>query len=167
MTTLTTPRVEADSVTVHVCREHGVLNGLLRRVCDDVDAGRLDAARCSCDAFERRLTRHIREEERLLFPLFEARVGIVGGPTATLRQEHRDIQRSVSLMCEALDRRDAEAFDDSLRFLRTTLRQHYAKEEHVLFPTTDAALSEGDRRAAGERLRRGRRSAGAGDHPVR
>ena len=154
MTTQPSPLAPTDSLTAHVCREHGLLNALLRDVCHDVDTGQLDAARISGEAFERRLARHLRVEERLLFPLFEARVGILGGPTATLRQEHREIERCVSLMREALDRGDADAFQDSLRLLRTILRQHYAKEEHVLFPTTDAALSESERVAARERLRR-------------
>jgi hemerythrin-like domain-containing protein len=81
-------------------------------------------------------------------------VGIVGGPTAALRDEHRELARSVVLMREALERDDAEAFQDALRLLATTLRQHCSKEERVLFPTTDAALSESERAAACERLRR-------------
>jgi iron-sulfur cluster repair protein YtfE (RIC family) len=148
------PAAAAETVTSHVRREHSALHGLLRDVCDDVEAGRGGAARAACEAFERRLLGHFRIEEAVLFPLFEARVGIVGGPTATLRQEHRDLARSVGLMRESLERDDAEAFQDSLRMLRTILRQHCSKEERVLFPTTDAALSETELAAACERLRR-------------
>jgi hemerythrin-like domain-containing protein len=166
VTTSILPLAETDTVTTHVCREHALLNALLRDVCDDVEAARLDAARSGCEAFERRLRRHLRVEESLLFPLFEARLGIVGGPTATLRQEHREMERTVALMCEALGRGDLDAFEDSLRFLRTTLGQHYSKEEHVLFPTTDAALTDGERRAAGERLRREQRAPGAEGQPA-
>ena len=154
MTTQPSPLTPDDTLTAHVCREHGVLNALLRAVCDDVDTGRLESARIGGEVLERRLACHMRVEERLLFPLFEARVGILGGPTATLRQEHQEIERCVSLMREALDRGDTDAFHDSLRLLWAILRQHYSKEEHVLFPTTDAALSEGERLAVRERLRR-------------
>jgi hemerythrin superfamily protein len=154
MTTQPLPPDPADSLTAHVCREHGCIEALLRDVCTDVDAGRMEAARTTCEAFDRRLVRHNRLEEHLLFPLFEARVGIVGGPTATLRQEHREIERTVSLMRDALDHDDADAFRDGLRFLRSTLSQHHSKEEHVLLPTTDAALSESERAAAMERLQR-------------
>jgi hemerythrin-like domain-containing protein len=148
------PPPAVESMTTHVCREHAALNALLRTTCDDVDAGRGAAARAACEAFERRLLRHIRIEEALLFPLFEARVGIVGGPTATLRQEHREIERSVGLMREALERGDTGAFQDALRFLSPTLRQHHSKEERVLVPTTEAALSEGERATACARLQR-------------
>ena len=154
VTTQPNPAPAAETLTTHVCPEHAVLHGLLRAVCDDVEAGRCAAARSACEAFERGLLRHFHTEEALLFPLFEARVGIVGGPTATLRQEHREIARSAGLLREALDRDDTDAFQDSVRFLRATLRQHCSKEERVLFPTTDAALSERELQAACERLNR-------------
>jgi hemerythrin-like domain-containing protein len=154
VTTQPIPPSPAASVTAHVCREHGRIQALLRDVCDDVDAGRMDAARGACDALDRNLLRHNRREEQLLFPLFEARLGIVGGPTATLRQEHREMERAVALMRDALDHGDADAFRDALRFLRSTLPQHHSKEEHVLFPTTEAALSDAERSAAMERLQR-------------
>jgi iron-sulfur cluster repair protein YtfE (RIC family) len=157
VTTQPLPPTPITSVTDHVCREHGRIEALLRDVCGDVDAGRMDAARGNCEALDRQLLRHNRMEEQLLFPLFEARVGILGGPTATLRQEHREIEHAVTLMRSALDHDDAEAFRDALRFVRSTISQHHAKEEHVLFPTTDAALSETERAAAMERLQRASR----------
>jgi iron-sulfur cluster repair protein YtfE (RIC family) len=154
VTTRPLPPPPTARVTDHVCREHGRIDALLRDVCGDVDAGRMEAARGNCEALDRQLLRHNRMEEQLLFPLFEARVGIVGGPTATLRQEHREIEHAVTLMRDALDHDDVDAFRDALRFVRTMISQHHAKEEHVLFPTTDAALSEADRVAAMERLQR-------------
>ena len=154
MMTQPLPLVSTASVTAHVCGEHRRIQALLRAVCSDVDAGRMDAARGTCDALDRQLLRHHRVEEQLLFPLFEARVGIVGGPTAVLRQEHREIEHAVALMREALDHDDADAFREAVRFVLTTLSQHHSKEEHVLFPTTEAALSEAEREAAMERLQR-------------
>ena len=152
MTTQPLPPAPATSVTAHVCGEHRRIQALLRDVCTDFDAGRMTAARDSCEAFDRHLLRHNRVEEQLLFPLFDARLGMVGGPTATLRQEHRELERAAALMRDALDHDDADAFRDALRFVRATLSQHHSKEEHVLFPTTDAALSDFERSAAMERL---------------
>jgi hemerythrin-like domain-containing protein len=152
--TQTLPAASLESITIYVKADHRRLDALLHAVCADVEAGRLRSAQLAYEAFDSGLARHIRFEEQLLFPLFEARVGIVGGPTATLRQEHRQIEHAAALMRDALDRSDAQAFRDGCAFLRALLPQHDSKEEHVLFPTTDRALSDAERAAVLRRLRR-------------
>jgi hypothetical protein len=39
-------------------------------------------------------------------------------------------------------------------FLQGTLAPHHSREEHVLYPTTDRALTDQERRAVVERLLR-------------
>jgi hypothetical protein len=57
-------------------------------------------------------------------------------------------------MREALDRGDARAFQGGVTFLQGTLAPHHSREEHVLYPTTDRALTDQERRAVVERLLR-------------
>lgn len=139
-------------VTAYLSWDHHRLAVLLSDAELRVEAGDFDGAIARCWEFERGLARHMRLEEDVLFPLFEARSGLVGGPTASLRTEHREIERAVVLLREGLDRHDDEAFHDALSFLRASLQGHNSKEEHILFPMTDVLLTERERLALAERL---------------
>lgn len=142
-----------DSVTTYMSWDHDRLDAILRDVNLKVDAGRMAQARQAYREFEQGLARHIRIEEELLFPLFEVRTGVVAGPTAVMRAEHREIERALEIMREGLEKGDPSAFRDGLRFLREVLPDHNTKEEHVLYPTTDRVLSEAEREAFLARLR--------------
>jgi iron-sulfur cluster repair protein YtfE (RIC family) len=130
-----------ETVTHYLSWDHDRLDAILADVALKVDAGKMGEARDTYRGFDHGLRRHIRIEEELLFPLFEARTGVVSGPTAVMRSEHREIERAIGLMREALGRGDADGFREGLRFLRAVLPDHNAKEEHVLYPTTDRLLS--------------------------
>jgi hemerythrin-like domain-containing protein len=147
VTTHTITPTTPESVTSRIKQDHARLEALLCAACANVQDGRFEAARDAYEDFAAGLARHIRFEEQVLFPLFEARVGIVGGPTAMLRQEHREIEQAAGLMRAALRRHDAPAFAEACAFLRSLLPPHDAKEEHVLCPTTDQALSDHERAA--------------------
>jgi hemerythrin-like domain-containing protein len=134
-------QANVETVTTYLSWDHHRLDAILADVAGKVDAGRLAEAREAYRAFERGVRRHIRIEEELLFVLFEARTGVVSGPTAVLRSEHREIERAVGLMSQALERQDPEGFRDGHRFLQAVVPDHNAKEEHVLYPTTDRLLS--------------------------
>ena len=154
MTTAATPAPKHDSVTAYACSEHRRLEALLREASSRVEAGDFRAARKSHAAFQAGIESHIRIEEQVLFPLFETLVGIMGGPTMTLRQEHREVLRTAALMRESLDRGDARAFQAGVTFLQGTLAPHHSREEHVLYPTTDRAITDQERRSVVERLLR-------------
>jgi len=142
------------SVTTYLTWDHGRLSVLLADVTAEVDAGRLEAARQAYRRWEQAFTRHLRIEEELLFPLFEARAGIVAGPTETMREEHREARRAASMMRESLGRRDVETYREALQFLRSILPGHTSKEERLLYPATDGLLTEEQRQAVSERLQR-------------
>jgi iron-sulfur cluster repair protein YtfE (RIC family) len=143
-----------DTVTGYLSWDHDRLDGLLDRATRHVwEAQWLDASQAFGE-FERGLDRHIRVEEEVLFPLFEARTGIVGGPTAVLRAEHREIRQGLALMRRGVDAEDPRAFEEGLAFLRSVLPAHNAKEEHILYPTVDRVLAPKEREAVAARLRR-------------
>jgi len=154
MTTLASPATKHDSVTAYACSDHRRLEAQLRDACAHVTAADFQGALIAHAAFQAGLENHIRIEEQVLFPLFETLVGIMGGPTTTLRQEHREIVRTTALMGEALVRGDAKAFEAGVTFLQGTLDPHHSKEEHVLYPTTDRALTDQERKSVVERLMR-------------
>jgi iron-sulfur cluster repair protein YtfE (RIC family) len=100
------------------------------------------------------LRRHIGLEEELLFPEFERLTGMSphAGPTAVMRHEHRQIEAVLLTLERTIGTAGAEA-DAARGELRRVLVDHNAKEEQVLYPTTDRLLGDADRRALVGRLR--------------
>lgn len=141
-----------DSVTRCLSSDHDRLRLTLESVVVAFDDRRFDEARERYALFARGLRHHMRMEEELLFPVFEARTGLDAGPTAVMRQEHRTIEDAAATIGSALDRNDAAGFAAGLRFLEEVLVGHESKEEHVLYPITDALLSPAERRRLTARL---------------
>lgn len=140
-----------DTVTAYVVAELVSLEELLEELSSAVDNGLLSEARALMRRFDLALEQHVRVEEDLLLPVFEARTG-VDGPAASLRAEHREAERGAGLMREALASGDLSGFDDGLRFLRQILPGHNSKE-HILYPAVDMLLSEPERARLMQRLR--------------
>ncbi|MCC7540238.1 MAG: hemerythrin domain-containing protein [Deltaproteobacteria bacterium] len=90
------------------------------------------------------LRRHIRIEEELLFPIFDARSGMQGqGPTQVMRAEHRMIERELDRIVKGVEahaRGDAGAWRDVVEAvgeMEGVLGPHNMKEERILYPMID------------------------------
>jgi iron-sulfur cluster repair protein YtfE (RIC family) len=147
-----TPKFE--TVTNYLSWDHDRLETILETTRRAVEARRLPDARAIYRGFDEGLARHIRIEEELLFPVFEAKSGIADGPTAVMRSEHKAIQLALTMMREGLDALDPVRFDAGLKYLQSVLPGHNAKEEHVLYPTTDRLLTEAERATFTARLQK-------------
>lgn len=104
--------------------------------------GRYEAAGEIWADFSSGLRRHIRFEEGILFPAFDERTGMPGGvgPTAVMREEHRQIEALLDQLAAAIAAPGASA--EALRAdLREVLEGHNEKEEMVLYPGIDNLLS--------------------------
>jgi hypothetical protein len=134
--------------------DHRHLDHALTAAREHVDRDHLAAARLAVEEYARGLERHLRIEEELVFPVFEARTGMSGGPTALMREEHRAMRVALAMMRDGVGRGDPEGFRAGLRFLHTILPEHNAKE-HVLYPTVDRLLTPAERAAFTARLARG------------
>jgi iron-sulfur cluster repair protein YtfE (RIC family) len=145
---------EFDSVTAYLGWDHGRLDEALRSVSSAVERGRFADAAAGYEELELGLLRHMRIEEELLFPVFEARSGMVNGPTEVMRDEHRQVRTALGLMRRGLLRTDAGAYGEGLRFFDSVLPDHNAKEEHILYPTLDRLLRPAERAALVARLQR-------------
>lgn len=92
-------------------------------------------------AFSQALARHFAAEEQTLFPAFEARSGMSGGPTFVMRSEHLQMRELVAQMAAAVERRDDASFLGVSETLLMLMRQHNLKEEQILYPMTDRVLA--------------------------
>jgi iron-sulfur cluster repair protein YtfE (RIC family) len=97
--------------------------------------------------FKRRLERHIRWEEELLFPAVESGAPqLAFGPGRVMRWEHQEIHRVMTRLEEEL--RTAESVGritgqarEILEELTAILAAHNMKEEAVYYPLADRRLS--------------------------
>ncbi len=91
--------------------------------------------------FMKSMTLHLRKEEEVLFPAFEAETGQSGGPTQVMRMEHEQMRSLFKEMEAAVARRDSDEYLGLSETLLTLMQQHNIKEEQVLYPMMDQALA--------------------------
>ena len=100
---------------------------------------------------------HHLKEEKILFPALEKHgIPVEGGPVGMMLQEHEEGRGHVRAMSEALEKaaKEPEAakkilFDSARSYLRL-LREHILKEDEVLFPMADSALSPDEQKQLAE-----------------
>ena len=116
--------------------------------------GNLIAALSWLDEYEKQLFDHIKDEEEILLPIFEARVTQpLGGTVEIFRNEHIKIRDYVALLkaeipklSKAKDRERAVIFmlDSETTFKR--LMVHHDNREHkFLYPLLDEVTGEDER----------------------
>jgi regulator of cell morphogenesis and NO signaling len=102
--------------------------------------------------FKQGLERHIGWEEEILFPIFEERTEMLDrGPTAVMRMEHRQIKDCLAEIQDRLVNGSATPPEAEERLV-ALLRLHNNKEEAVLYPWIDEALSAEERRELVRRM---------------
>jgi iron-sulfur cluster repair protein YtfE (RIC family) len=104
--------------------------------------GDLDAARPAHAAFAAAMELHLAAEETVLFPAFEARTGMTGGPTMVMRMEHQQIRGMLAQMQQALDAGELDDYLGLAETLNILIQQHNMKEEQMLYPLCDRALAD-------------------------
>jgi iron-sulfur cluster repair protein YtfE (RIC family) len=120
------------------------------KLCDDDFAAAEDAARkgdwTACAAaygkFRTELLAHFGVEEDVLFPAFEQRTGMTGGPTQVMRGEHAQMRDLVKQMDEALAQKNPDGFGGAAETLLVMMQQHNMKEENILYPMIDQAMGQ-------------------------
>ena len=92
--------------------------------------------------FTQATLRHFAREETILFPEFEDRTGMAGGPTQVMRLEHEQMRNTLEGMAAAVAGHDADAYLGLSETLLMLMRQHNMKEERILYPMADQALAD-------------------------
>lgn len=134
-------------ITDALLGEHGVIYRLLEQLTsrpfDSAEEARVQAA-----ALAAGLASHARIEDDLLFVALEVPLGPDGGPLAVMRMEHEEVEGTLERLARVEDAREADAL---AAHLATVAREHFAKEEQVLFPMAEQLLGEEELRSLGER----------------
>ncbi len=129
------------SINEHMTTDHRQVDALYEAAERAARAGELTALTRSAEEFLRRIAAHIAVEDDLLFPAFEEHTGMgEGGPTATMRLEHRDLEALFQQMRAALSSQDAAGYLRASAPMMDLLVQHNQKEEQMMYPMLDEAL---------------------------
>jgi iron-sulfur cluster repair protein YtfE (RIC family) len=149
---MSTPRAVFRSVTDYLRVTHDAQEDLLMEIRDALDVGRFEAAEERYLAYEASLHRHLRLEESMLFARIEAISSAMAREVARLRQEHDEIRKALTAMHRAVMHRDSAAFTRAYDALGSVLPGHELREERVVYPALDRAMSPDEREALASML---------------
>jgi hemerythrin-like domain-containing protein len=132
------------TITDYLKDDHRLCDELLSRMEHEVVNKNWEAAEERFRLFHENMERHLAMEETVLFPAFEEATGVspMSGPTAVMRSEHLQIRGLMMRMVDCLNRRDMAGLIGHGETFSIMLGQHNVKEEAVLYPMADRALSE-------------------------
>jgi len=138
-------QTRSDTVSDYLQGDHRRLELLMETCKALIEAGDAKGAAAEFTQFRQGLMRHIKIEEGMLFPEFEAATGLdrEGGPTGVMRHEHGEIIRLLDLIRDLLAAAQPSASEfESLRSaLVALLHEHNVKEERILYPMTDRMVA--------------------------
>lgn len=133
-----------DRVTEFMGKDHDRLDEIFKEFHSIKDSD-YDKAMSLYLKFKAGLERHIAWEEEILFPLFEKRTGMHdSGPTAVMRMEHGEIKEFLEKIKNNLARENTKT-EEFERGLLEILTPHNDKEENVLYPWFDNAVTQRER----------------------
>lgn len=104
--------------------------------------------------FDRRLERHIRWEEEILFPAAaQAAPELEAGPLRVMRLEHEEIRREKAAAAAALSAGDGPRAASHAQAMARFLAEHNIKEEQVLYPACQELVPSAERERIMSRIR--------------
>jgi iron-sulfur cluster repair protein YtfE (RIC family) len=124
--------------------DHRAFELVVWNCCTACDAGDWDKVRRLADELASAYASHVRIEEEVLFPAYEGLPGVPPEPTASLKLDHAQIFRLISLITGRLKDRNHATLAEDFASLYRKLARHHEKEEEIFLPMASEAL-EGDK----------------------
>jgi iron-sulfur cluster repair protein YtfE (RIC family) len=149
---MSTPNRSFQGVTEYLAWDHDGQEDDLLAARDAVDVGHLADALRHFDAYRRRLLRHMRLEELILFPLIQSLVPRIARDVGEMRHEHVHVQHQLGEARQAIDAGDVDGFRRAFDELGLILMAHEAREERIVYPILDRSLSPEQRADLATRL---------------
>ena len=85
---------------------------------------------------------HFTREEDILFPAFEEKTGMAGGPTQVMRSEHIRIKATLDELKSHLEAQDKDKFLGLSESFMILVQQHNMKEEQMLYSMMDRTFGD-------------------------
>ena len=126
-------------VTEALLTEHRLLKILATQLESAAESkGELPTLVGAASMLQKALIDHSRVEDEGLFARLEAAMG-GGGPVAVMRADHEQIE---SMLGEIADGTNRDQVARTVREVVGLTRDHFAKEENILFPMAEQVLDE-------------------------
>jgi hemerythrin-like domain-containing protein len=125
------------SISEFMTHGHRACDNLFAVAEEDVAKGKWENAAKQFDAFRKETERHLGMEEQTLFPAFETKSGMEGGPTQVMRSEHEQMRKVIDDMAQKLAAKDSDGYLGLSETLMVLMQQHNMKEEQILYRMMD------------------------------
>ncbi len=110
-------------------------------IMEDKAATSIEDAKEAVGEFIKETERHFQLEERIMFPKFEQKTGMVQGPTAVMRHEHSQMRALMKQMQESIEVNNKDRFFGTCETMMILMQQHNMKEEQMLYTIAQQHLS--------------------------
>jgi hemerythrin-like domain-containing protein len=126
-------------ITDALLGEHAIIYRLLSHIAGQAESWTVAQAHDAGKLLTEALASHAQIEDELLFVAMEPYIAAQQGPLAVMRMEHAAIEGALERLPETTDPDDAHAL---LLYLVAIAREHFSKEEHVLFRLAEQMLGD-------------------------
>lgn len=127
------------SINSYLTDDHGTLDSLFEEFQSSKDQD-TKTANDFLSRFTSALNRHLDWEEKILFPLYQQKVG-EAALIRTLLAEHQEIRQWLSALSVKISQGDTDSSDEE-HMLVEELGGHNAREEYALYPQLDKLLTD-------------------------
>lgn len=130
----------AETISSFLTKDHRDCDEVFAQMENEVASENWNEANKKFAEFNGDLEHHFSMEEQIMFPAFEQKTGMMGGPTAMMRMEHEQMRHVVSQMKKDLDEKNKNHFFGLSESLMMIIQQHNMKEEQMLYAMADNHL---------------------------
>lgn len=130
------------SISEFMTHDHRACDNLFAVAEESVAKGKWDQAAEQFATFRKDTERHLGMEEETIFPAFEAKSGMEGGPTQVMRSEHQQMRKVIDDMAQKLAARDGDGYLGLSETLMVLMQQHNMKEEQILYRMMDQTFGD-------------------------
>lgn len=130
----------SETISSFLTKDHRDCDEVFAQMENEVASENWAQANKKFQEFNSDLEHHFNMEEQVMFPAFEQKTGMMGGPTAMMRMEHEQMRNVVSQMKKDLDEKNKNHFFGLSESLMMIIQQHNMKEEQMLYAMADNHL---------------------------
>lgn len=132
----------SETITTFLTQDHRNCDDEFAKLENTVASGNWSEVEEAFESFSKDMQHHFDMEEKVMFPTFEARTGMQGGPTQMMRMEHAQMTQILEKMKEDVEKKDKEHFFGLSETLMMLMQQHNMKEEQMLYRMADQHLGD-------------------------
>ena len=132
----------SETITSFLTQDHRNCDDEFAKLENTVASGDWAEVEKVFNSFYSDMSHHFDMEEKVMFPTFEARTGMQGGPTQVMRMEHQQMLQVLVQMKDDVSKKDKDHFFGLSETLMMLMQQHNMKEEQMLYRMADQHLAD-------------------------